>query len=627
MRQAPVLFLLLLLSVAAQAQPASAVKHFERAMTYMAQKESGKACSDMEEAIKDDPTYTDAYSTLGQWYFDLHQYDKAVDVFSRASKNCPKGNVNFAKPLVKSLICNYQPAEALRLCAQYAPKYNDASWERIKAQALFVSQALAHPLPDTPKNLGCRINTSDPEMFPGISADTQMLYYTRRMNGEDEDFFFSTVDSCGGWFTGRNMGSPPNTPDEESSEYISVDRHYLFFTRCNNRSDNGWEKGGCDLFMAYRVAVDSPWTIGQTFGATINSPGYEGMPCLSADNRELYFASDRPGGYGGLDIWVSRFQNGYWQVPRNLGPRINTAGNETAPFLHPDNNTLYFASTGMAGMGGSDLYYCRRMNDTTWSTPKDLGYPLNTSSDENSICVTPDGQKCYIASDRDSSAGNFDIYEMKLPPALQPVPVGIVKGIVYDSLSKDLLNYASIHILKPNGEELYHFMSNRGDASYMITLPAGINYHWHIDRVGYTSLEDSFTLRDRSTVNYNISLLPSDYVMPVNDSLILTIHFPLNSAKLSDSDLADIRRAMDPWAFEKGIVIYVNGYTDNTGNPMINEQLSFNRANLVTKAITDLGYDPVNIESKGWGEANPVAPNDGEENWAKNRRVEIIIRR
>ncbi len=628
MRRLFALLFPLLLSVAALAQPpAKAVNQFEEAMNYMAQKEQDKACSTMEDAIKAYPAFAEAYSVLGQWYFTMHQFGKAVDVFRRASQNCPKGNENFAKPLVRSLICNYQPAEATQLANRYAPRYNNADWERLKAQALFVSQALAQPLPDTPKNIGCRINTPDPEMYPSIAADTQTLYYTRRMHGEDEDFFSATPDSCGGWFTGRNMGSPPNTPDQESAQNISVDRHYLFFTRCENRSDNGWEKGGCDLFMAYRVAVDSPWTVPQTFGATINSPGYEGMPCLSADNRELFFVSDRPGGYGGFDIWVSRFENGYWQVPRNMGPRINTAGNETAPFLHPDNNTLYFASTGIAGMGGSDLFYCRRVNDTMWTTPKNMGYPLNTSSDENSICITPDGQKCYFASDRDSTTGNFDIYEMKLPPALQPVPVGIVKGVVYDSLSKELLNHASIHINKPNGENLFHFMSNRGDASYMITLPAGINYHWHIDRVGYTSLDDSFTLRDRSTVIHDIAMLPGDYQAPINDSLVLTIHFPLNSAKLSDSDVANIRKAMDPWTFEKSIVIYVNGYTDNTGNPMINEQLSFNRANLVTQALTDLGYDPVNIQSKGWGEANPVAPNDSEENWAKNRRVEVIIRR
>lgn len=626
--QVLLLICFMLVAVAVSAQPpASAAKHFNQALGYMTKREKDKACIEMEEAIRQYAPFPEAYSELGQWYYEMHRYDKAVDVFQRASRSCPKGDETFAKPLVKSLICAYRPAEAIAICSKYAPKNNNAEWEMLKAQALFVSQALAHPLADTPHNLGCRINTSDPELYPSISADAQTLYYTRKMNNEDEDFFSTTVDSCGGWFTGRNMGSPPNTPDQESYQYISVDQHYLFFTRCENRSDNGWEKGGCDLLMAYRVAVDSPWTVPETFGATINSPGYEGMPCLSADNRELFFVSDRPGGYGGLDIWVSRFENGYWQVPKNMGPYINSAGNETAPFLHLDNNTLYYASTGMAGMGGSDIYYCRRMNDSTWSRPKNLGYPLNTSADENSICITADGQKCYLSSDRDSTAGNFDIYEMKLPPALQPVPVGIVQGNIHDSLNGDLLNHASINVNKPDGSLLYHFMSNRGDASYMITLPTGINYHWHIDRVGYASVDDSFTLRDRATVTHNFSVLPGDYVMPIHDSLIATIHFPLNSAKLSDSDVASIHRAMDPWLLEKGLVIIVNGYTDNTGNPMLNETLSYNRANLVAQALTDLGFDPVNIQSKGWGEANPVVPNDNEANWAKNRRVEVIIRR
>ncbi len=629
MRRLSIVICSVFLYVSAFAQlPANAVNRFTRALNYEAKGDRANACTSMEEAIAMYPAFSEAYSQLGQWYYEMHKFDKAADVFIRASAKCPKGNETFAKPLVKSLISAYRPTDALQACMQYAPKYNNSEWEMLKAQAKFVSEALSNPLPDTPKNIGCRINTPDPEIFPSIAADTQTLYYTRRMNGIDEDFFSSTPDSCGGWFTGRNMGSPPNTLDQESGQYISVDRHYLFFTRCENRSENGWEKGGCDLFMAYRVAVDSPWTVPQTFGATINSPGYEGMPCLSADNRELFFVSDRPGGYGGLDIWVSHFENGYWQVPRNLGPYINTAGNETAPFLHLDNNTLYYASTGMAGMGGSDLYYCRRMNDSVWSRPKNLGYPINTSCDEHSICVSPNGEKCYLSSDRDSVQGNFDIYEMKLPPALRPVPVGIVKGYVYDSLNTDeRLNIASITVKKRNGTPLFHFMSNRGDGSYMITLPAGTEYYWHVDRVGYKAVDDSFAFTDRVTVTHNIPMLPSDYIMPISDTLIFTIHFPLNSAKLSDSDKALISRAMSPWAFEKGLVVMVNGYTDNTGNPMLNEQLSYSRANLVAQALTDMGIDPVNIQSKGWGEANPVAPNDNEINWAKNRRVEVIIRR
>ena len=169
-------------------------------------------------------------------------------------------------------------------------------------------------------------------MFPWISHDQRTLYFTRRMNNTDEDFFTTSVDSCGGWFTGTNMGSPPNTLNQESAQMISADGHYLFFMQCENRSINGWGQGGCDLYMAYRA--DSVWSVPQSFGATINTPGYEGMPCLSVDNRDLYFVSDRAGGFGGLDIWIAKFRNGLWQQPVNAGSQINTAGNETAPFLH-----------------------------------------------------------------------------------------------------------------------------------------------------------------------------------------------------------------------------------------------------------------------------------------------------
>ena len=120
-------------------------------------------------------------------------------------------------------------------------------------------------------------------------------------------------------------------------------------------------------------------------GATINSPGYEGMACLSADNRELYFVSDRAGGLGGKDIWVSRFEEGLWQEPKNLGPQINTKADEVAPYLHMDNRTLYFASEGLQGMGGFDIHYARRMNDTTWGKPVNIGYPINSTADDTCI--------------------------------------------------------------------------------------------------------------------------------------------------------------------------------------------------------------------------------------------------
>ncbi|XZF13337.1 OmpA family protein [Chitinophagaceae bacterium MMS25-I14] len=584
----------------------------------------------MHKAVKNYSGYDAAYSNLGEWYFEDHQYAAAADVFTKAAAGCANGNKQFALPLAKSLLFSGNIPGALQIISAYAPgSKNLAEWNKLRSQAQFMQQAMNHQLKDTVFNMGCRINTRYAEMYPCITADEQSIFYTRRTNGIDEDFYRSDVDSCGGWFSGKSLGYPINTLSQEASQMVSADRHYLFFMRCDNRSPNGWDKGGCDLYMAY--TADSVWSVPESFGATINTPSYEGMPCLSSDNKELFFVSDRPGGYGGLDIWSSRFEHGLWQEPHNLGPEVNTSGNEIAPFLCSDNKTLFFASDGHIGMGGSDLFRTSRTDDTTWAGAENLGYPINTVYDEISLSLNIDGTKAFITSNRDSSAGNFDLYEMKWPKQWQPQPVSFVKGYVYDSIGKERLNYAGIFISDAEtGKELYQYSSNRGDGSYMFVLPAGRRYALYVDRIGFQHTEDTITITDaslREPLVHNLTMLPSGYEKPVTDSIVMTLYFKKNVTALSDSEKNSITDVLKVWLPQKNVQLFVNGYTDNSGTPILNEQLSYQRANAVAGQLTAIGFDPGIVATQGWGEANPVAGNDTDEDRDKNRRVEIVIRK
>lgn len=602
---------------------------YEKATNYYLAKEYDKACETMQQAITVAPAYRNAYAALGEWYFKLRKYSEAIKVFKAASARCRNGQHDFAKPLAKSLVYHQEPGEALQIINAHTPVDDKSGeWKQLKDQAQFMITALGKPLIDPVMNMGVMINTSYPEIYPYITADTQTLYFTRRVKGMDEDFFYSKADSCGGWFTALNMGTPPNTSNHEYAQTFSGDGHYMFLTRCENRSENGWDKGGCDLYIQFRKDTSEQWSVPQGFGATINSPGYEGMACLSPDNRELYFVSDRKGGYGGKDIWVSRFEEGYWQPPRNLGSHINTRGDEITPYLHLDNKTLYFSSNGLPGMGGSDLFFAKRTNDSTWSAPKNIGFPINSTADDISITITENGKRAYFSSDRDKEEGDYDIYEVNVPGDAAPVPVNKIHGYVYDSFSKERLNYTAIFIYDARtSEELYHFNSNRGDGSFMITLPEGREYVYRVDRVGYIERNDQVQFSANGEIEYNISMLPDGYVEPISDSMLFTINFPLNSSTLSDSDKALVSDAIIPWITDPAIAISVNGYTDNRGNPMLNEQLSFERARLVASEITAMGIDPAQMEVKGWGEANPVGDNETEEGQGRNRRVEVILRR
>ncbi len=614
-------------------KPTKAEYYYNAALVFRSKQENDKACKKMEQALLIDPAYSDAYALLGQWYFEAHKFQEAVDVFRKASSQCRNGGMRFSKPLTRSLIYAGLEDNALFTISNYATIKDSAEWNKMKVQALFIKNATERQsIAAWPVNLGMRVCSPDPELFPTMAVDTQTLYFTRRVNNMDEDFYKADYDSCGGWLYARNMGSPPNSPNQESSMSISADGHYLFFNRCENRSQDGWAEGGCDLYMAYRIANDSEWKVAQPFGGTINSPAYEGMPAPSPDCRELYFVSDRPGGYGGYDIWVSRFQDGLWQWPVNAGPNINTAGNETAPYMYADDQTLYFASDGWPGMGGTDIFVSKRVNDTQYTRAVNLGYPINTAYDEKSQCVTLDGKRLYFCSDRNGPAGNFDIYETSLNiSAVKPIPVSYIKGRVYDSLTKTKLNYAEIYICNAeNGDTIYKVQSNRGDASYLITLHLGNSYAIHTQRMNYTDVHDTIVFDKQylqDPLIHNIVMLPADYVAPINDSLLATIHFDVNQVELSDSDKAVIAAAVRPWAFEKSFMLYVNAYTDNTGTPMINEELSYRRANQVFQYIQTFGIDEHMVRAKGWGESRMIATNETPEGQRQNRRVEIIIRR
>jgi hypothetical protein len=608
-----------------------AAQLYVKAFHYRATRRPARAFKKMARSISKNPGSPDAYSQLGQWYFEQHQFLQSAAVFQSGAGHCANGERRFARPWARSLLYAGLPDNALQLINKYGTSKNNTGWDDLRAQAYFIKQALAYPAGEWPVNMGLRVNSDDPELFPSMAVDTQALYFTRRINNMDEDLYEAGYDSCGGWLSALNMGVPPNSPELESSLFISADGHYLFFTRCGNRSPDGYSEGGCDIYMAYRMALDSDWTIAEPFGSTINTPDYEGMPSLSPDNRELYFVSNRPGGYGGFDIWVSRFEDGLWQLPINAGPSINTAGNETAPYIALDNETLYFTSDGWPGMGGSDIFMSHKTGDTSWAPAENLGYPINTAYDERSECINIDGKKMYFASDRNGPPGNYDLYETILPASLRPITSSYLKGYVYDSLTKARLNYASVFIRNAaTGQNIYQLHSNRGDGSYLVTLHVGNNYIVHTESIGYTEVDDTLTL-DTAYLHrpmvHNVAMLPSGYLKPISDTVVATLHYEVNIVELSRADKDAISAALAPWLQEKAITVMVNAYTDNTGTPMINEELSYKRAAIVAKEVVAMGVDEAMVQSKGWGEARMIAPNDNEDGQRKNRRVEIIIKR
>ena len=281
---------------------------------------------------------------------------------------------------------------------------------------IFAMEKIDHPVVFNPENLGVNINTEMEEYLPALSIDGNTLVITRRVASKDkvlqEDFYISTKSEQGNWQKAMGYSGAINTPYNEGAFSFSADKEIVVYTACN-RADG---QGRCDLYLMLNNTTYNA-------GKTINTKHWESQGCFSPNGKYLYFVSNRPGGYGGKDIWRSEITQKGFLPAENLGDTINTQYDEMSPFIHPDNLTFYFASDGHTGFGDYDLFVSRRNNTTMeWGVPENMGYPINTHNTENSLIVSSNGKTAYYASDV-SGFGKEDIFSFELPKNLQAEPL------------------------------------------------------------------------------------------------------------------------------------------------------------------------------------------------------------
>lgn len=607
-------------------------RFYEKAVLCELHHQPEKAIDFYKKSIRANPENEKSFLALANLYRKNQDFKAASEVL----KNCPHPNAETTFQLASDLFRSGDYVQANSVLNKISSEKQATSAFRNQIDLLranirlagysdpMIKDSLAYPV-----NLGSRINSEYDEYFPSISLNDSVIVFTRKTNGIDQDFYIAHRDSCGGWFAANSLGVPPNSPSQEGAQMLSADGHYLFFSRCQNQSLNGWAQGGCDLFFSYDVP--GGWSQPVPFGATINTPAYEGMPSLSPDNKILYFVSDRNGGYGGKDIWMSRFEDGLWQVPENLGPAINTSGDETAPWIASDNQTLYFTSNGHPGLGGEDLYLSRKQPDGTWGAPIDLAAPINSPSDDVSITVANNGKKVYFASNRAGGFGGMDIYRALLPEPLQPQPRTFVYGIVKDSLTGAPLTIAVLTWTDAlTGASIAQYESNRGDASYIAAFPLDTQLALEVSRYNYLTVNDTFLFHKKYSFppdTLDISLLPFGYNPPLSDTTLLTVYFQKNTFTLTDSVKAWVKNIVTPFKDGKYNEFYVDGFTDTSGYPAINEDISVQRANALRMVLLALGVPEDKVHSQGWSDSNPVGSNQTEEGRAQNRRAVLVLRR
>lgn len=587
----------------------------------------GSAIKMINESLKIEPNYLDAYLSLGGIYADLNDYQQSVSNFQKAFAIDSAFAQDYFLPYSISLAGCGRFEDALRAVNRFlsAPHLNDRSIKagqfRKKTYEFAIEYAKSHPEKDyvfAPQNLGDSINTSDLEYFPSLTIDGQKMIFTKRIKNKES--FYESDRVNGNWGKAFPLSGKINSNDfNVGAQNISQDGEWLVFTGCNFPQGNG----SCDLYISY--LTKNGWSEPQNLGWDVNTEFWESTPSLSPDKRDLYFSSDRPGGYGGRDIWVSHHNENGWSKPENLGPEINTAGDESTPFIHADNQTLYFNSSGLPGYSEKpDLFVTRKQADGKWSHPENLGYPINTIGDEGSLIVDADGKTAYYSSDKIDSKGGLDIYTFELRKDLRPLKTLWAKGKVYDKKTGSGLP-STLLLTDVNTQQTVSRLQTDENGNYLVTLPVGKDYAFNVHRKGYLFYSENFDMKNVSSDSvYNIDI-PLEPIEANAKVVLKNVFFDTKKTDLKPESISELDNVVRLMNENPNMKVQINGYTDNIGTPSDNLKLSNGRALSVINYLIAKGVKKERLSYKGFGETKPVATNETKAGRAMNRRTELKV--
>ena len=607
-----------------------AVQLYEKAYEKASSGSNREAIDLLQQATDADENYADAWIALAKLQIENKNYSYSIICFRRALSIDASyfkpyflsyaialaGTGDFVKALetTNRYIDNYKPSGAALEAALQKKKNFEFATQQEKTSTTTNDRTVF-----APKNLGPTVNSKMAEYLPSQTIDGKQLFFTRRVDTYNEDFFTSNGSRSGTWESSSPVKGSLNTPQSEGAMMISQDGEWLVFTGCY-RPDS---YGGCDLYISYRTA--SGWSAAANLGAAVNSDQWESQPCLSPDKQELYFASRRSGGYGGSDLYVCKLQdNGKWSAPVNLGPSVNTPADEQCPFIHADNQTLYFTSSYWPGYGDDDLFYVRKQADGNWSQPTNLGYPINTIDREGTLFITADGKTALYAAERKDSYGLLDLYSFELKEKNRPYPTRWVQGKVTDKKTGKGIA-ATLELTDLSTRQVISKVKTDSSGNYLLTLPTGRDYAFTVNQKGYLFNSDQYFLKNGisdSAAQKNIVLQPIEK----NAAIVLkNIFFETNRFELSPASVTELDKLVSLLQENPTIKIEIGGHTDNVGKAADNLTLSDHRAKAVVDYLLTKKIDPARLSAKGYGMTQPVADNNTTEGRALNRRTEMKI--
>lgn len=612
-----------------------AIKNYEKATQYFRQKQDAQAEQFLWEAVGADNEFIEAWFMLAQIYLDKKQGAKAAKYYLNGLEVDPD---TYGAGYLKVADLEFSIGEYY-LSREHLEKWKSYNYSDAKALALatklelnlsFAIDAINNPLPFNPMSLGPAINTTQYEYWPSLSIDESRIFFTvlGKQNEKlaktrldlQEDFYFA-IQENGKWKDRTYLGAPVNTNSNEGAQTVTADGKYIYFTACNRPDGHGRM---CDLYYS-RVDETGKWSKPVNLGDVVNTTASEKHPSVSADGRMLVFASNKGGGEGSYDIWMTKMEEGSWQKPVNLGDSINSQGMEQSPFLHPDQRTLYFSSDGWPGMGKGDIFMSKLKDDGTWSSPKNLGFPINTFNEEVGFIVNASGREAYYSSNRRDGT-DTDIYKFEIPEEIRPNPVSYIKGRVYDSRTMKGIEALFQLVDLNTGELVVESASNPGEGDYLVSLPTGSSYLFNVSQRGYLFYSDHFALSETYSQLDPMKMdIPLEPIRAGKSVILNNIFYETDSYDLKDHSLVELDKIYDFLSLNKNVKVEISGHTDNVGSSQYNHQLSNLRADAVVRYLEGKGIEAERLVSEGYGDTAPIGTNDTEEGRAKNRRTELKI--
>lgn len=614
-------------------------KEWTRARDYL------KAAESFKKAIELEPDFGDANFALGEALWAKKKYQEAIPYFERTKSSSRAAIFGTLNSLLGD--CYYYTSQYENAAECYSIFLNEPKGLKVHLEsaqknlpkAKFAAEAMNHPVKFSPVNLGSNINSVGRDYLPFLTADDNTLLFTAHreettggfsLEHKDypEDIYISEYKE-GKWLPAQNIGPPVNTPDYEGAASITQDGKVVFFA---GDYKNGL--GNYDLY--YSVRANGKWTTPVNMGPEVNSDGWDSQPFLAPDGKTLYFSSRRRGGVGEKDVWFTKWENGKWGKAQNLGTPINTAGNEQCPFIHADGRTMYFSSDYHPGFGGDDLFVSYH-DENGWKKPENMGYPLNTSANEGNIFINTKGTRGYINSDRPGGYGLDDLYEFLLDERFRPQISTFLRGVTRDSISRVPVQARIKLVDVQTGDTVRAMTSGKGDGKFLMSVPMNREYAAYAEAPGYIFTSKHFYLKDlKEDIYFDIAInllplppptKPTEPVKPAAPVVVVlnNIFFDLGKYDLKKESYIELAVLLGYLQQNPKMKIEIQGHTDNTGSEESNITLSQNRAESVMNYLISKGIDPQRVSAAGYGESQPLAPNDTEEGRARNRRTAFQI--